>query len=194
MSNGTVSFNGTIHISPDFFGCVVAPNSTQLQCCAQLGSPPAPVNGTFGCPFNSAFTPADSNGTQSPLELCVKSVGNFSVVECHYDNGGLTSVVSSATASSPASKQSNGAQAGHGFSLLSMGMLVTLLVAGVSLEISGKRTTPAADDRIIMSLRPLYTKYPERTSSRQSEALTSYYFRYHPLRFQYHSRLVLAYH
>ncbi|KAJ7925650.1 hypothetical protein B0H13DRAFT_1862912 [Mycena leptocephala] len=46
------------HVSGSFLGCTASVAGALQQCCSQVGSTPAFVNGTCGCPFNSVFTPA----------------------------------------------------------------------------------------------------------------------------------------
>ncbi|KAJ7142359.1 hypothetical protein C8R44DRAFT_760550 [Mycena epipterygia] len=50
-------YSGTI--SGGFSGCVVGVASVLQSCCAEVGSTPAFVNNTCGCPYNAVFLPAD---------------------------------------------------------------------------------------------------------------------------------------
>ncbi|KAJ7508309.1 hypothetical protein B0H11DRAFT_2184811 [Mycena galericulata] len=42
-------------ISPSFFGCVATNPAVFDACCAEVGSTPAAINDTCGCPYNAVF-------------------------------------------------------------------------------------------------------------------------------------------
>ncbi|KAJ6529756.1 hypothetical protein B0H19DRAFT_1082866 [Mycena capillaripes] len=137
MSSLTATFTSsapmpTVSISAWFRGCLVIPDSLQTKCCTQLGSPPAMVNGTFGCPYNDVFGSEDTDKTIDSFQPCC---GNCSIVCTSFDaingQGPFPGSISSATltptstSATPSHSQNAAVRRGHG---VVAGMLPLLIV------------------------------------------------------------------
>ncbi|KAJ6529753.1 hypothetical protein B0H19DRAFT_1082863 [Mycena capillaripes] len=139
MSSLTPAFTSsapipTISISPWFRGCIVVPDSLQTKCCTQLGSPPAMVNGTFGCPYNDVFGSEDNdnNKTIASFQPCC---ANCTIVCTNFDAipgqgpfpGSISSATLTPTSTSATTSHSQNAAVRRGPGVIA-GMLPLLFV------------------------------------------------------------------
>ncbi|KAJ6558661.1 hypothetical protein B0H10DRAFT_2120652 [Mycena sp. CBHHK59/15] len=86
----------TITYTAYFRGCIMKPDRLQMTCCTQVGGTPANVNGTFGCPYDTAFVNRNYHTTTTTWLACCTSNNCHSAL-C--TDGGIDSAYQSSSAS-----------------------------------------------------------------------------------------------